>query len=800
MNSPNNLTAIDFENAYIQDLGVDISGILPGTRKYKKDYVKEALEEDKKYRRLRRQKIRKQEWEARLTLGADYLYYDLFSQIWGWGKYQYPEYSCRPEDAILQLQSAMQKQQHKNIFNQRPYNEHLQFQIGAAYLMGWLPSDNREQTAIIWFRRSAEQDSEQGLMALGYCYEKEIGGLQDEPENLINTVHFYREAAGFGYTPALYRLARCLFEKEDAASRIQEIKKRLEYIHLHYKPAAELWEEVIALEDKIRGEQEAEIQGTPQKSTEEAFENLLSLFDPVPDDAEDNDNGEDWEDEEDWEDGEDDFSEEDVQGQEETTPVLFEEEGLRESIASILGKESADAWIDQLRLVKKELDHASGEDYYEVEVRYEEAWELLTRQMDEAMRHQEYSQHNISGCAEPEKDDDRLEVASEELAFLSANRTEPSQNHEENNAVTRNMDRMNREMEAIKELITQNFHVMQDINRTVHRNEDKLDTVQENVLQIRKITEGIQHSQKKLWEDLLNETAGEKQKIHIRQLQSETENALAEITREQGSALDNEEKFLALIFGSDWRNEERLCNTACDSLVTARTLMRYGNKVGITNYSGIIITAVASLEIETRRRFFDAYVGYLEEQGTSPQNFPENLTRHKRTDGSFYYTLGALKYILSPRVKGKNPAGEARTRYSDKGEPFYFDNRVDDFLRDRIMSQYAKEVQKKFCYDRENKVFQFYIPAGSEQSFIGLVDTIRKKYRNKAAHADMCVLTREDAEECCGVLGIQIGEERYAQLVSQESSAQAQKDLLNIEGLLKELLRLTKPLQLECKQ
>lgn len=170
MENLNNLKSRAFENIYIQDLGVDISGILPGT--YKKDGIDPiqwALETDKKYRKIRKKQITKQEWEVRLNLGADYLYYDLFSRIWGWGKYQYPEYKCKPEDAIMQLQSAMQKQQHKDIRNQRPYNKHLQFQVGAAYLMGWLPSDNREQTAIIWFRRSAEQNSAQGLMALGCC-------------------------------------------------------------------------------------------------------------------------------------------------------------------------------------------------------------------------------------------------------------------------------------------------------------------------------------------------------------------------------------------------------------------------------------------------------------------------------------------------------------------------------------------------------------------------------------------------------------------------------------------------------
>lgn len=696
----------------------------------------------------------------------------------------------------------MQKQQNKNIWHQRPYNRHLQFQIGAAYLMGWLPSDNREQTATIWFRRSAEQSSAQGIMALGYCYEKEIAGFVDDPENLENMMDCYREAAEKRYEPACYRLAKCLYEQEDAASRIQEIKGLIQY-RLHYKPAAKLWEKVRALEDKLLWERKEEIQSVSQTSAAEDFSAVFQKsVQLVLDDQDDEKytDEDDWEDEE-WEDGEDDFSEEEAaQGQEETTTVLFEEEELRKTIASILGKESADAWIDQLRLVKKELDHASGEDYYEVEVRYEEAWALLTRQMDEAMRHQEYFQQNISGCAETEKDDNSLETASKEFAALLVNRTEPSQNHEENNAIARNMDRMSQEMETIKELLAQNFKVTLEINKTVRRNEYKLDTVQENVLQIRKITEGIQRSQKKMWEDILTETAGERQKIHIRQLQSETEHALAEITREQGSELENAEKFLALIFGSDWRNEERLCNAACDSLLTARVLMQYGNKVGITNYSGIIITAVAALEIETRRRFFDAFVGYLEEQGTESQNFPENLTRHKRTDGSFYYTLGALKYILSPRVKGKNPAGEARTRYSDKGEPFYYDNRVDNFLRDCMMSQYAKEIQKVCGYDRENKVFQFYIPVGCELSFVGLVDLVTKNYRNKAAHADMRILTRADAEKCCSVLGVQIDEERYALLVSQESSAQAQKDLLNIEGLLKELLRLTKPLQLECKQ
>lgn len=89
MENLNNLKSRAFENIYIQDLGVDISGILPGT--YKKDGIDPiqwALETDKKYRKIRKKQITKQEWEVRLNLGADYLYYDLFSRIWGWGKYK----------------------------------------------------------------------------------------------------------------------------------------------------------------------------------------------------------------------------------------------------------------------------------------------------------------------------------------------------------------------------------------------------------------------------------------------------------------------------------------------------------------------------------------------------------------------------------------------------------------------------------------------------------------------------------------------------------------------------------------
>lgn len=99
MNSPSNLTAIDFENAYIQDLGVDISGILPGTRKYKRDYVKEALEENKKYRRLRRQKSENRNGKSVLNLVR--IMHTMIS---------FPRFGAGENTSILSTEATLKKQ------------------------------------------------------------------------------------------------------------------------------------------------------------------------------------------------------------------------------------------------------------------------------------------------------------------------------------------------------------------------------------------------------------------------------------------------------------------------------------------------------------------------------------------------------------------------------------------------------------------------------------------------------------------------------------------------------------------
>lgn len=697
--------------------------------------------------------------ELHRAFGEDFLYYDIFSQLWGWGK---DEDAQDPETAVQRLQKAMRKQRRIPLHKQRPLDGSLQFQVGVAYLNGWLGDANRKQTAVAWFQRSADQGAHQGIMALGYCYEKGIGGY---PKDLDTAVTLYARAAKKGNEPARYRYARLLLENieqctpEEKQNQLEEIEDLLLEVYT-YEPADKLMRQVLKMQKECASQRAEEETANGQKTGH--------------------------------------FQQE---GADEENPdtVLLKDDKLEACLTDLLGQEAATAWMEQIQVLDAQKRNASNEEFFKVYAWYEKAMAFLDKQIDDALSQRESPSQAEASSAEDNQDAPVSSLTpdnKERILALFSQVVQEYINWED-------ISEIKQEIKLLKEGQKQGHSLALDTNQTVHRNEAALGEVQKDVRSAKEILEGIQKTQKQMWQELLtSEAPGKEQSRYIQQLQMQMTGALTTISSRYDSPLEQEEKYLRLIFGSDWRNESRLCNTSCDHLLTAQVLMRYGSKIGIPNYAGIIITAISALETETRRRFFDEYVKYLEDQHTKPEDFPANLTYHKKADGSFYYTLGSLKYILSAKVNGENNlsdevAGQGsprRTLYTPDGDPYYYDNRVDDFLSKRIMSEYAKSIQRNPAYDRAYKVFQYYVPAGSDQSFVECVNTINFTYRNKSAHADEAAMTREAAEKCCTILGIGISAERYAQLEKAGSNEQAQKELLGIEGLLKELLRLTKPL------
>lgn len=224
------------------------------------------------------------------------------------------------------------------------------------------------------------------------------------------------------------------------------------------------------------------------------------------------------------------------------------------------------------------------------------------------------------------------------------------------------------------------------------------------------------------------------------------------------SEKENEEKFLSVLFKDKWRNPEGLSEESCDALVDARTLMKTADRLGIKNYAGIVITAVSSLEIETRRRFFDLYIEYLKAQGKKEAQYPTSLLYNRDRDGELYYTLGSFWHIV------KNVS----------------DSVFDSFLRETLLSESAKRTVSDMQYQYAGEIIRDYEFPNIGKTFADIVCHVKSDYRNEAAHGHS--MSREQAATCCDILGITGSEDAHAQLNE-------------IEGALQALLWLTAPLE-----
>lgn len=209
------------------------------------------------------------------------------------------------------------------------------------------------------------------------------------------------------------------------------------------------------------------------------------------------------------------------------------------------------------------------------------------------------------------------------------------------------------------------------------------------------------------------------------------------------------EEFLAILFGDDWRTPGRLCKESCDALVDAHVLMSVAEENEISNYAGIVITALWALEHETRRRFYFDFFCYLQANEIS---IPRCMHLGGKPENKLGFTLGSISDIVHcPEFE--------------------------EFAQRILLSEAAKNIQQDKRYRYAGWVFSRYNLPGIEMTFTNLVNILRDEYRNEAAHGNL--LTREQAIECCDLLGI----------------TNVHSDLNKIEGALKALLWLTAPVK-----
>lgn len=300
------------------------------------------------------------------------------------------------------------------------------------------------------------------------------------------------------------------------------------------------------------------------------------------------------------------------------------------------------------------------------------------------------------------------------------------------------------ELVKLREEIETLRKTTEDTNKTVHRTEGKLDSF---ILSVDAVNA-----------ELLQKIG--KQNTDIEEILRYAEEKYSALDL-PGEICDRHEKELSVLFGEDWRNEKRLCNMTCDRLVAARVLLYYSAESDLRDYRGVVISATSALEYELYRRFCEGYIAYLDASDLSS----ERKTAIKEMRFGREFTMGSLMYYLqeSERIDGVDrlrPADERRI--------------LNAYLETYVMSDTAFEIKEKKGYTYFGHV---YIGKRGERDdiFSVKIRQIQKNYRDKAAHKE--IIDRVTASECCREIGIG----------AAESAVQ------NIEGVLKDLLTLTKP-------
>lgn len=298
------------------------------------------------------------------------------------------------------------------------------------------------------------------------------------------------------------------------------------------------------------------------------------------------------------------------------------------------------------------------------------------------------------------------------------------------------------------------------LEEVIHEDVKKILPIVPIVARMESALQILQSSLDGMWAEM--QEVEEEFRENLQQLQQETRRYLNRISETEWMEA---EKFMSVLFKGDWRNPARLCDTSCNYLVDAHVLMKAAEKLGITNYCGIVVTAVSALEHECRRRFYDAFDSYLASIGVEEQDRKARMS----LDGK-YFTLGSVGSV---------------TR-----SPYY-----NDFSKTtNLLSPAAQAVRKKRGFTEAQMIYLYGFPGTwdpvgeKEKTFKNMVMDLTYQYRNPAAHAER-VMTSEDAARCCDLLGITEAHKNQAEL------AEANKKMDNITGALKALLWLTAPLE-----
>ncbi len=183
---------------------------------------------------------------------------------------------------------------------------------------------------------------------------------------------------------------------------------------------------------------------------------------------------------------------------------------------------------------------------------------------------------------------------------------------------------------------------------------------------------------------------------------------------------------LKTVFGDAW---EKLDEESKNYLITAKITYSYYLGLKAVDYSGVCLNVSKALELEMCKRFYENYVSFLKQRyEDSYKNHLDDLPtplikerygkkeliRHKD------FTLGTVKYILCSE---DDPDTDRDHNDNNK-------RKLIEFARSELMEPRLSDEQ----------ILRILSDFGKE------IDTVREKYRNKAAH--LHGVEQVDAEEC----------------------------------------------------
>ncbi len=303
---------------------------------------------------------------------------------------------------------------------------------------------------------------------------------------------------------------------------------------------------------------------------------------------------------------------------------------------------------------------------------------------------------------------------------------------------------------ARRQIISENVRKEKKIERLNYNEASTADTflVQQIFAQLAQIKEGVADIGQKL--DSLSQKLNELSKkitgyqslvekqLEYASTEQEREHIIRGFTEECIERIKNEMKDLS---GESFYNHERekLIETFGESawnkmdassqnfLITSKvTFEKYTGMANIVDFSGVCLLVTSALETELTKRFCTNFVAFLKEKYQKDYSrFPPALLdryseNHPKPTKAKHFEIGSTLCILDPCRPDR--------KYTERQQTIT-QQEVLDYAKKKLMTGVP-----------ENKILPTF------KEYAEIINEIRLKYRNKAAHTD--ALTRTDAKSC----------------------------------------------------